>query len=82
MASFVRSTRGCKHKVAEDGPVRGSKEGNKNVWAFAGGNKRGAHAIGGLPFMYCRCRIFEWVPMMDVSGSLRHLVRDEKGNMM
>ena len=82
MASFVRRSGGSKHKIAEDGPVRSREEGDKDIRAFAGGDKSRAQAIGDLPFAYHRSSVLEWVPMMNVGGGLGHLVRDEKSDMM
>jgi hypothetical protein len=62
--------------------VRSREEGNKNIRAFAGSNKRRAKTIRGLPFKDGGSICLEWVPVMDVGGRLGHLVRDEKSNMM
>ena len=82
MASLVGESGGRKDKVAKDRLVRGREEGDKDIGAFARSNKRGAMATGGLPLMYRGCSLFEWVPVMNVSGGLGHFVRDEKGNLM
>ncbi len=82
MASLVRRPGRRENKVAKDRPVRGREKGNKDIGAFAWGNKGGALAIGGLPLMYYGCSLFEWVPVMNISGGLGHFVRDEKGNLM
>ena len=82
MTSLVGGTGRGKNKVAKDRPVRGREKGNKNIGAFAWGNKRGALAIGSLPLMYHGCSLFEWVPVVNVSRGFGHFVRDEKGNLM
>ena len=82
MASLVGESGRRENKVAKDRPVRGGEKGNKNIRTFAWCNKSGAIAIGGLPLVYHGCSLFEWVPMMNVSGGLGHFIRNEKGNLM
>ncbi len=71
MASVVRCAGRRKNKVTENRSVGSRKEGNKNVWTFAGGNKRGANAIRNSPFVYHRRICFERVPMMMGGGDVK-----------
>ena len=82
VAGVVRRAGRCKDKVAENRPVRGRKEGDKNVRTLAWGNKSRANAIRNSPFVYYRRICFERVPVMDISRGLGHLVRDKKRHMM
>ncbi len=74
VSGFVRSTRGRKDKVAEEGFVRGIKEGNENIGAFAGSNQRRAGGIGNAAFMNDGRILFERIPMVNISGCLGHFV--------
>ncbi len=73
VSSFVRSTRGRKDKVAEEGFVRGVKEGNENIGAFAGSNQRRAR-VGNVAFMNDGRILFERIPMVNISRCLGHFV--------
>ena len=70
MASLVGGTGRGENKVAKDRPGRGREKGNKDIRAFAWGNEGGAMAIRDLSLMYRGCGLVEWVPVMNVSGSL------------
>ena len=74
MASLVGGSGRRENKVAKDRPVRGREKGNKDPGFCLGQYKRGAMAIGDLPLMYRGCGVFEWVPVMNVSGGQQPVV--------
>ena len=46
--------------------MRGIKENNNNIWAFAWSNERWAGVVWNLSFANDRSRILERIPVMDV----------------
>jgi hypothetical protein len=62
--------------------MRRIEERNENIWALARSNKGGPRIMRNLALMNDRSIKFERVPVVDVGGSLGHLIRDEQGNIM
>jgi hypothetical protein len=62
--------------------MRRIEERNENIRALARSKKGGPRITRNLAFMNDRSIKLERAPVMDVGGSLGHLIRDEQGNIM
>ena len=62
--------------------MRGVKEGNQNVGAFARCNEGRPDVVGNLTFTNNRGRDFERIPVMNVGRCFGDFVRDKDSNVM